>query len=613
LGFVALGSSLSSSILAAPILNYYSVGVMVWGGTFIWKRMFIKLKEEKKATSETVLVSLSIMCLASGQVLASSIALIFASVADRLQLQTEDNTRKKLLHLFDQQLSSVWVVKNGVECQVPIDQLHAKDIIAIHTGEMIPVDAVIIEGFISVDQHVLTGESQPVEKGIGDSIYASTLVVTGKAYASVEKMGKDTVISQIAEILDNTLHYTQQNVQARSAQFTDGQATPVLTSTAALLLLSNFYMATSFIVSWSPGRVKILSSIAMLNHLRLASEDGILIKDGRALEQFHHVDVVVFDKTGTLTNEQPEVGEIFLCNGFTEKEVLTYTAAAEVNLTHPIARAIIQKAKEKNLALPEKEEISEYQLGYGIRVGINGKIIRVGSKRFIEQESIRIPNEIQQAYEKSHQLGNSVVFATLGDELMGAIELCTTVRTEAAAIIRFLRKNGVSKIAIVSGDHEEPTRNLAKKLGADDYVAEALPQDKINYIKKLQEDSKIVCFVGDGVNDSLALKQAQVGISMSGASSIATETAQIVFMKSDLSGMPHLSNLSKSLNENISRNIVIASWTPGIVGTGAALLFNASALPIIMFSITCLGIGLGNVALPLLTYRSENKHEAPLE
>jgi len=606
LGLVALGSSVSATVLAAPLLTYYSVGMMVWGGAFFWKYMFIKLKEEKKVSSETVIVSLSIMCLASGQIVASSLALILASVADRLQLKTEDHTRKQLLHLFDRQIGTVWVVKNGVEHKTPIDQLQTNDIIVVHTGEMIPVDAIITEGFISVDQHVLTGESQPVEKGIGDEVYASTLVVTGKAYAAVVKMGKDTVIAQIANILDNTLQYTQQNIQARSAQFTDNQAAPVLTSTAALLLLSNFYTATSFIISWSPGKVKILSSIAMLNHLRLASEDGILIKDGRALEQFNHVDIVVFDKTGTLTNKQPEVGKILVCNGFTELEILTYTAAAEANLTHPIARAIIQRATEKHIVLPDKEEISEYQVGYGIRMGINGKIIRVGSKRFIEQEGVSIPEEIQESYDQFHEAGNSVVFTALDNELMGIIELCTTVRTEAATIIRSLRDSGISQIAIVSGDHEEPTRNLAKQLGADDYVAEALPQDKINYIKKLQEDSKVVCFVGDGVNDSLALKQAQVSISMSGASSIATETAQIIFMKGDLSSMVHLSHLSKNLNENINRNIVIASWAPGIIGTGAALLFNVSALPIIMLSTTCLGIGLGNAALPLLTHRMGN-------
>ncbi len=608
LGLVALGSSVSSMALSAPLLTYYSAGLMVWGGAFFWKYMFIKLREEQKVSSETVIVSLSIMCLASGQITASSLALIFASMADRLQLKTEDNTRKKLLHLFDQQLGTVWVVKEGVELKTPLDQLQAEDIIAIHTGEMIPVDAIITEGFISVDQHVLTGESQPVDKGIGDEIFASTLAITGKAYAKVIKMGKDTVIAQVADILDNTLQYTQQNIQARSAQFADNQAAPVLGTTAALLLLTNFYTATSFIISWSPGKVKILSSIAMLNHLRLASEGGILIKDGRALEQFKHIDVVVFDKTGTLTNKQPEVGKILACSNFSELEILTYTAAAEANLTHPIAKAILQKAKDNHIALPTQEEVSEYQIGYGIRMGINGKIIHVGSKRFMEQQNIPIPQLIQDAYERFHESGNSVVFAAMDNQLMGIIELRTTVRKEAVEIIRSLRKNGISQIAIVSGDHEEPTRNLAEQLGADDYVAEALPQDKINYIKKLQAESKVVCFVGDGVNDSLALKQAQVSISMTGASNIATETAQIILMKGDLSSMTHLSYLSKSLNENINRNMVIASWVPGIVGTGAALLLNVNALPIILFGTVCLGIGFGNTALPLLTHSSEKKN-----
>ncbi|MEK8020849.1 MAG: heavy metal translocating P-type ATPase [Candidatus Parabeggiatoa sp.] len=606
LGFVALISYTAAFFLASPFLIAYSIGMMLWGGSSLWKRSVIKLKEEKRASSELVLVSLSFMCIATGQIAASSIAIIFASFADRLQLKTEDHTRKKLLHLFNLQLDTVWIVTEEGESQIPIEQLNLKDIIIVHTGEMIPIDGVITNGFITADQHVLTGESQPVEKGIGEHIYASTLVITGKAYASVEKTGRETAVSQIAHILDNTIHYTKKNIQSESIQFSDRQALPVLSSTVALGLLNGVYSATSFIISWSPGRVRILSSISMLNYLRLASEESILIKDGRALEQFHHVDVVIFDKTGTLTNEQPGIGEILVCNGYTTTDVLRYMAAAESKLTHPIARAILQYAEQNNIVLPEKDDMAEYELGYGIRMGIEGKIIRVGSKRFMEQESISIPENIQQAYEQLHQSGSSIVFAAIDNHLIGAIEMCTTIRPEVTSIIRSLRKEGV-KIAIVSGDHEEPTRRLAKNLEIDDYLAEALPQDKVNYIKRLQEESKVVCFVGDGINDSLALKQAQVGISMSGASNIATETAQIVFMKNDLSGILNLSQLSKSLNENVDRNMLIASWIPGVIGTGATLIFHLTALPIIILGTSCLGLGVGNAMSPLLIHKIEKK------
>lgn len=598
LGAVALTFATLSSLLSAPALGWFSIALLLWGGSFIWKRVFTQLKEEKRLNSDVVLATLSIMCLVSGQVIAASIAIIIASYADRLQLRTEQDTRNKLVNLFDRQVEEVWLVKNGVESKVSIDELQAGDTIAVHTGEMIAVDGLISEGFISVDQHVLTGESQPVEKGLQDEVYASTLVLAGKAYVTVKKMGKETVSAQIADILDNTLHYTQQNVLARSTQFTDKQAAPILGYTAAMFLLGGFYTATSFIIAWSPGRVRVLSSVAMLNHLGVASGDGILIKDGRALEQFHHVDVVVFDKTGTLTDEKPQVGEILAGEGFAESQILAYTAAAEFNLTHPIAHAIVERAREEQITLPDQRALSEYQLGYGIRVRIDGQLVRVGSKRFMEQEGIAIPEFIQQGYARFHEAGNSVIFTALEDELMGIIELRPRIRPETKSVIQSLRDRGVAKIAIVSGDHEEPTRSLAEQLGVDDYVAQALPQDKINYIKTLQSEGKIVCFVGDGVNDSLALKQAHVGISMTGASHIATETAHIVFMKHDLSLMADLAELSKSLNETVSRNMVIASWLPGVAGTGLAVLANASALPVILLGVGCLGLGFANSSKP---------------
>jgi Cu2+-exporting ATPase len=537
------------------------------------------------------------MCLVSGQILAASIAIIIASYADRLQLKTEQETRQKLVNLFDRQVDEVWLVKNGVESKISIEQLQAGDVIAIHTGEMIPVDGVLNEGFISVDQHMLTGESQPVEKGVGEQVFASTLVLAGKAYVSVDKVGTETVSAQIADILDNTLHYTQQNVVARSTQFTDRQAVPVLVSTAAVFLVSGFYPATSFIIAWSPGRVRVLSSIAMLKHLDIASSEGLLVKDGRALEQFNHIDVMVFDKTGTLTDDQPEVGEIHVCNDFTARQVLGYTATAESNLTHPIARAIVQAAQSADITLPDETLMSEYQLGYGISGRINGQLVRVGSRRFMEKENILIPDHVEQIYNNIHTTGSSAIFAALENQLMGVIELRPTIRPETQRVIQSLRDNGVERIAIVSGDHESPTKALAAQLGVDDYVSEALPQDKVNYIKKMQSNNKVVCFVGDGVNDSLALKQAHVGISMTGASNIATETAHIVLMKHDLSLLSDLALLSKSLNKTNDRNMFIASLAPGVAGTCLAVLLNVGAFPVILLGMGALGLGLVNTTI----------------
>jgi len=264
----------------------------------------------------------------------------------------------------------------------------------------------------------------------------------------------------------------------------------------------------------------------------MASEQSILIKDGRALELLSQVDTVVFDKTGTLTQEQPHVGKIYTLQDYQENDLLKYAAAAEYKQKHPVAKAIIQAAHERELNLPEIDE-AKYEIGYGIKVTISNQLIRVGSVRFMEMEEIAIPKKIRKILSSCHEFGYSLVMVAIDNQLAGAIELHATIRPEAKSIIKGLRQRNMS-LYIISGDNEKPTQRLAEELGIDNYFADTLPENKATLIQQLIDAGKVVCFVGDGINDSIALKKAHVSISLKGASTVATDTAQIVLMDASL-------------------------------------------------------------------------------
>jgi Cu2+-exporting ATPase len=288
----------------------------------------------------------------------------------------------------------------------------------------------------------------------------------------------------------------------------------------------------------------------MLSCLNQCAQSGILIKDGRALEQMNKVDTILFDKTGTLTKERPEVGRILSCNGYSEERIIQWAAAAEQKFSHPIAYAIQKKFTSLNRSLPMTDQ-SMYHVGFGITVGIEGRLVKVGSARFMRMEGIEIPLATEQEVAHIHDKGHSCIMVGVDRQLAGVIELKASQRSEIQDIIKGLRERDINHLAIISGDHEKPTRNLAERLNMDRYFAEVLPQDKAKYVELLQSEGRTVCFVGDGINDAIALKKANVSVSLRGASSLATDTAQVVFMEASLAKLCYLVDISKALEQNI--------------------------------------------------------------
>jgi len=488
-------------------------------------------------------------CFATGQIFAGAFMSWCLSLGRKLLKKTRDDSRRMLMHAFGKQPRFVWVCRDDVEVEIPLENLTNEDIVIVRTGETIPVDGTIKEGFGMIDQHVLTGESAPAEKAVGDPVYAATVMLAGKIMVSVDKAGSETAASQITKILNSTLSYKLDS-QSRGEALADKAVIPTL----ALSALAGSVMGVNgamAVVNCDLGTgIRIAAPLGMLTCLNHCAQNGILIKDGRALEQMNRVDTILFDKTGTLTRERPEVGRIIACSEHSEECLIQWAAAAEQKFSHPIACAIQEKFKSLNLPLPATDQ-STYHVGFGIKVCIEERLVRVGSARFMKMEGIDIPGAVEKEVGLIHDMGHSLIMVGVDNKLAGIIELQSSQRSEVEDIIKGLRERGIGHLAIISGDHDRPTRNLAEKLGMDRYFAEVLPQDKARFVELLQSEGRTVCFVGDGINDAIALKKANVSVSLRGASSLATDTAQIVFMEESLSKLCSLVDISKALERNI--------------------------------------------------------------
>jgi heavy metal translocating P-type ATPase len=514
-------------------------------------------------------------------------------------LENNKNRSKAIFsEVFQQHVQEkVWVFKNQSEVEVLLENLKSGDIVIVSTGEHVPVDGIIVDGMATIDQHWLMGESQPVEKMVGDEVFAATLVITGKIFVQVDKTGQETTIAKIANILEHTIDY-QSSLQQKGEKWADKIAPPIL-ALAALVFPAYGLSGSLIVINSSFGnRIRFLVPLSTLNHLKIAFHQGILIKDGRAIELLKEVDTLLFDKTGTLTHDQLQVGRIIACHTYCETEIVSYAAAAECKIKHPIAQAILDKAAELQLSLPQINE-SHYQLGYGITLKLQEKIIKVGSINFMEKEGIEQPTIINQAIEESHAQGHSVILVAIDQQLIGLLELKPTIRPEIKQLMRDLRRHyGIKHLAIVSGDHQAPTRKLAEELGMDRYYYNVLPENKAKIVEKMQAQGDIVGFIGDGINDSLAMKKAHVSISLTGASSVATDIAQVVLMKGNLAQLLDLLALSRHLHTNLQKTIGLLVFS-ATANLGSLFAFNIGLFTSVVLKDGIFLIALANSMSPL--------------
>ncbi|MGB1253244.1 MAG: heavy metal translocating P-type ATPase [Candidatus Promineifilaceae bacterium] len=583
--------------LIAPPLGYLCVPGILYTSSNIWRAAYQALVKERKFTMVCADAVMIPMIIFSGYVISISFAHTLYYISRKLILNAQDNSKTQLVNILGDQPRSVWIrTANGAEVEIAFEMLAVGDTLIVDAGQTIAIDGVIIQGLATIDERMLTGESQPVEKQAGEHVFASTIVLQGSIDVQVETAGDQTIAAQIGTVLQQTADY-KSSVQIQGEVLGNRVALPLIMTGVLGYMMVSTSAALAILQAPIVNTLRLASPLALLGYLQQGVTQGILIKDGRALELLNEVDTVVFDKTGTLTEEQPNVGAIHLSAQFDQTTVLRLAAAAEQKQTHPIAKSILAEAEKQGLTLPSVESTA-YKMGYGLTVMVEQQSVQVGSQRFMELSDVTIPQTIQQAQRSCHQEGYALIYVAIDGVLAGAIELHPTIRQEVPKTVDRLRQRGLATY-IISGDREEPTRRMAERLGIDHYFAETLPEDKADLIAQLQAQGKKVCFIGDGINDSIALKKANVPISLSGATNVATDTAQVVLLDGSLKQLVPLFDLAAKLDKTTQRT-VLASAVPSTVIIGGAFFFGLGIYSAIVLYNLSLIMGVANALTPML-------------
>ncbi|MCI5133965.1 MAG: heavy metal translocating P-type ATPase [Candidatus Electrothrix sp. AW2] len=568
----------------------------------IFKDTLIVIFKEKRIGVDILDSTVISLCILTKQFGPAALMVWVLDLADMLQEKSQKKSSEYLTEIFGKEIRSAWLLVDGQEIEVPLDNLKKGDIIMVSTGEQVPVDGIIAEGEAIIDQQSLTGESVPVEKEIGDEVFAMTVLVGGKINVRVMETCENTVASKIIQIISQASGY-KVGLQSTGEKIADQMVIPTLalgaagyftTGTSAMLAIINADFGTG---------IRVAAPIALLASLGIAAKNGVLIKDGKVLELLKDIDAVLFDKTGTLTHDVPTVAKIVPANStFNEENILFYAAAAEQKFSHPVAKAILHKAAQSNLVLPPHDE-SRYHVGLGIEVTVHEDLVKVGSARYMENEQISIPEIIQQALQDTANRGHTAILTAVNGEIAGMLELQSKQRDEAIQVMQLLKERGVKEVVLISGDHEAPTKDLANSLGMDRYFAGVLPHEKADYVRMLQDEGKKVMMVGDGINDSAALSYADISVSLHGASSIAVDVADVIFMDGTLSKFNYLFDVSDNLHQNVKRSFYLIAVPNTLCIAGAMMGFFGLASSLVLNN----GFNLLAVANGTMPYFGANK------
>ncbi|MBI6872174.1 heavy metal translocating P-type ATPase [Clostridium aciditolerans] len=506
---------------------------------------------------------------------------------------------KKLMGLAPK---TATVIREDKELEIPIDEVEVGDIIVVKPGEKIPVDGEVTEGITAVDESMLTGESIPVEKNVGDKVIGASINKNGSIRYKATRVGKDTALAQIIRLVEDA-----QGSKAPIAKLADvisGYFVPVVISLATIAALAWYlygetgvFSLTIFIsvlVIACPCALGLATPTAIMVGTGKGAEYGVLIKSGTALETAHRIQTIVFDKTGTITEGKPKVTDIITTEGTDESYLLQLAASAEKGSEHPLGEAIVKEAENREVEL-KKLGLFKAIPGHGIEVTIDNNRILLGNKKLMDESNISLEN----LEEKSQVLageGKTPMYIALEGKLIGIIAVADTVKEHSKRAIEKLHSMGI-EVAMITGDNKKTAEAIAKQVGIDRILAEVLPQDKAKEVKKLQSENKKVAMVGDGINDAPALAQADIGIAIGSGTDVAMESADIVLMRSDLMDVVTAIDLSKKTIKNIKQNLFWAFGynTLGIpVAMGILHIFGG---PLLNPMIAALAMSLSSVSV----------------
>ena len=484
---------------------------------------------------------------------ASSISMLL-TLGEEIEEVTKRVSYGNLAHKLLISDEPVHVLEDGEEKTIPCEALKKDDLVIVREGSMIPCDGTVERGEGMVNQASITGESLPVDKKAGNGVFAGTILSEGELVIRARSTGQDTKVQNIIQMIDNS-----QNLKAQVQKRSENLAEKIVPFNFALagitwLLTKNLTKTMSTLMVDYSCAMKLAAPIAVLSAMKEAASCGISVKGGKYLEEAAEATTIIFDKTGTLTYANPKVEKIYAMKDYGEDFVLQTAACLEEHFPHPLGRAVVAMAEEKGLLHPENHSKVEYIVAHGIASTLDNKKVRIGSAHFIfDDEKIPFDATVKSIQEESLKTGQSLLYLSYDGELAGVLAIGDPVRPEAREVIANLKKTGIRRCVMITGDTEGAAKKIAECTGLDGWYSQALPEDKVSLIKKERTNGKVL-MLGDGINDAPALSAADVGIAIEGSSSIASDTADIVLSEGGLNNVTTTRVLAQGLIQKINDN-----------------------------------------------------------
>jgi Cd2+/Zn2+-exporting ATPase len=546
---------------------------------------------------DTLVSVAAISAAAVGAYREAAAVLFIMILGESLEGLTVGKARKAIASLIQLSPKTAWVKRNGIEVQVPIEEVQVNEVVIVKPGERIPVDGKIISGCGSINQSTLTGESIPVEKGIGDKVYCGTFNEAGSCELEATQVADDTKLAQIKRlIIDAQAEKSPtQRMMDRFARYFIPAI--LLIALFTFLFTREITRAITILIVACPCALVLGAPTAVVAAIGNAARNGILIKGGGYLEQMGRMKTLLLDKTGTLTKGRPQVSEITSFDGSDEKDLLYWAAIAEKRSEHPLAKAVSEKAEALGLTIPHPQAFENFR-GKGVKVQWDSKTILVGRAELLKDEGIDLPEPAKRFLESRESEGMTSLLVSVDRRPLGTILISDTLRGDARSAVDKIREEGVSEIWMLTGDNEKVAAKIAKELGVS-YEAKLYPEEKVQRVKEWRRKGRVVAMVGDGVNDAPALAAADIGIAMGAVGTdVAIETADIALMTDELLKLPGVIRLSRKALRVIKENIVFAivfntvliflsanGWMSMILG---AVLHQGSSLLVILNSMRLL-------------------------
>lgn len=547
-----------------------------------------------KISSALLICIAMFAAIAIGDLFAAGEVVFIMAIGALLEEATTNRAKKGLKNLISLTPTKGRRLKDGKEEMIPAEEIRQGDILRILPGETIPVDGIIISGETSVDQSIMTGESLPVDKGLGEEVFCGTINRFGSIDISATKVGENSSLQKLIRMVQDA-----ENKQAPMQRIADRVASwlvPValLIAILAYVFTGNIVTAVTVLVVFCPCALVLATPTAIMAAIGQATKHGVIIKSGEALEKMGKVDTIAFDKTGTLTYGRLDVSDMISFDEFiSETDLLSLAASAEAKSEHPLGKAIVAYAKAKKVSLVESTAF-RMTAGKGIFAEIGNRSLLCGSEKFLTENGVSIDNKAQSALERLRIQGKASILVAEGQECIGVIALSDVLRPEAKDMVSRL-SDMHTRTVLLTGDHQKTADYFAQQVGISEVRAELMPEEKVWNIEKLQAENHKVCMIGDGVNDAPALKTADVSVAMgSMGSDIAVDAAEIALMSDDISKIPYLKRLSNATVKTIKASItlsmcinftaIVLSLMEVLTPTTGALVHNAGSCFVVLIA-----------------------------